>query len=180
MADSGAKVQDETVDRLLFGFLEHGRLCRQRAGHGEACGPRRATVRSVSTACSQLPQACWLELGACDETGTSFSNADFQKFHPHVRDFLNFNFAVFTSALHAPDAVFGECTVLCNVDDVVLEPAVQVNGERTQDVKSQSTIAQPRKRRPRQTRLSSSSPCLNLLALATTFQDAASKPQTGK
>ena len=79
-------------------------------------------------------------------------------------------------SLHAPDEVFGERTVLCNDDDVVFEPAVQVNGERTQDVRSQDTIARPRKRRLRQTtRMSSSSPCLNLFALATTFQDGASQ-----
>ena len=49
-----------------------------------------------------------------------------------------FIFAVFTSVLPAPDEVFGERTVLCNDDDVVFEPAVQVTGERTQDVRSQA------------------------------------------
>ena len=49
-----------------------------------------------------------------------------------------FIFAVFTSALPVPDEVFGERTVLCNDEDVVFEPAIQVTGERTQDVRSQA------------------------------------------
>ena len=116
-------VRDEPVDHLLFGFLENGWVSRQSTGPAEACsGPRGVAVRSVSTVCSQwLPQACWLELGACDET-----------FYRHVRDFLHFNLVVFTSALDAPDEVFGERTVPCNNDDVVVEPTVLVNGERTQ------------------------------------------------
>ena len=75
------KVRDEPVDQLLFGFLENG-VPRQRAGHGEACsGPPRVAVMSMSIVCSQwLPQACWLELGACDETGTSFPHTDSRNF----------------------------------------------------------------------------------------------------
>ena len=126
--------------------------------------------------CSQwLPQACWLELGACDETGASFPHTDAQKFHRHVRDSLHFNFAAFASALHAPDEVFGERTVLCIDDDVVGDPAVQVNGESIQDVRSQApSLDQESEGCVRQIRLSSSSPCLNLFALATTFQEGAS------
>ena len=91
------KVREEPVDQFLFGFLENGWVSRQRAGRGEACSrPQRVAVRSVSTVCSPwLPRTCWLELGACDETGTSFPHADSQKFFRHVRDFLHFVLSVF-------------------------------------------------------------------------------------
>ena len=85
-------------------------------------------VRSMGTVRSQwLPQACWLELRACDKTGTMFPYSDFQKLDCYVRDFLHFDFVVFASVLHAPDKMFGEHPVLGNNDDVVLEPSVQVD-----------------------------------------------------
>ena len=71
--------------------------------------------------------------------------------------------------------MFGERTVLCIDDDVVGDPAVQVNGESIQDVRSQApSLDQESEGCVRQIRLSSSSPCLNLFALATTFQKGAS------
>ena len=85
-------------------------------------------VRSMGTVRSEwLPQTCWLELRACDRTGTMFPHSDFQKLDCYVRDFLHFDFVVFASVLHAPDKMFGEHPVLRNSDDVVLEPSVQVN-----------------------------------------------------
>ena len=97
------KVRDKPVDQLQFGFLDNGRISRQRTGHDEArSGPRRVAVGSMSTVCSQrLPQTCWLEFGACDESRSIFSHSDFQKFDRYVRDLLLFDFVAFTSVLHA-------------------------------------------------------------------------------
>ena len=123
------KVRGKPVDQFLFGFLEDGWCSRQRTRHGEArSGPRHMAVRSMGTVRSQwLPQTCWLELRACDKTGTMFPHSDFQKLDCYVRDFLHLDFVVFASVLHAPDKMFGERPVLRNNDDVVLEPSVQVN-----------------------------------------------------
>ena len=39
-------MRDKPVDQLLFGILEDGRICRQRARHGEARnGPRRVAEK---------------------------------------------------------------------------------------------------------------------------------------
>ena len=123
------KVRGKPVDQFLFGFLEDGWCSRQRTRHGEARGgPRHMAVRSLGTVRSQwLPHACWLELRACDKTGTMFPYSDFQKLDCYVRDFLHFDFVVFASVLHALDKMFGEHRVLGNNDDVVLEPSVQVD-----------------------------------------------------
>ena len=90
-------------------------------------------VRSMGTVRSQwLPQACWLELWACDKTGTMFPYSDFQKFDCYVRDLLHFDFVVFASVRHAPDKMFGEHLVLGNNDDVLpyksIEKAFIVSG----------------------------------------------------
>ena len=97
------KVRDKPVDQLLFGFLENGRISRQRTGHDEArSGSRRVAVESVSTVCSQrLPQTCLLEFRACDES--RFPHSHFQKFDRYVRDPV-----ALLSVLHAPNKVFGE------------------------------------------------------------------------
>ena len=123
------KVRGKPVDQFLFGFLEDGWCSGQRTRHGEArSGPRHMAVRSMGTVRSQwLPQACWLDLRACDKTGTMFPHSDLQKLDCYVRDFLHLDFVVFASVLHVPDKMFGERRVLRNNDDVVLESSVQVN-----------------------------------------------------
>ena len=129
-------MQNKPVDQLLFGFLEYGKISRQRTEHDEArSGPRRVAVGRMSIVCSQrLPQTCWLQFGACDESRSIFPHSDFQKFDRYVRDLLHFDVVVFASVLRAPNKVLSEVSVSCKNDDVVFEPFVQVDCEYTQGV----------------------------------------------
>ena len=128
------KVRDKPVDQLLFGYLEDGWISRQRAGHDEARrGPRRVAVRSISAVCSQLlPQTCSVGLnsGPVTDRDPFFSYSDFQKFDRYVRDLLHFVFVVLTSALHAPNNVFGERSEMSslNLPYKSMENALRVSG----------------------------------------------------
>ena len=101
---------------------------------------RRAAGHDVwQWVCSQrLPQTCWLEFRACDESRSIFPHSHFQKFDRHVRDLLHLDFVVFALVLHAPNKVFGQVSVSCNNDDVVFEPSVQADSECIQGVRFQA------------------------------------------
>ena len=93
--DSGAQCEiNLLIDSCLAFSKMDGFPDNERTGHDEArSGPRRVAVRTMSAVCSQrLPQTCWLEFRACDESRSIFPCSDFQKFDRYVRHLHHFNF----------------------------------------------------------------------------------------